>query len=175
MPNKPGRHAVERRGSAGVGLLLLLVAALSGCGESPVGVVFQVIEDTDFAASLNVDLAAMQRLGNGVYIQNLAVGGGEEVVFGATVSIQYTMWLADGTEVQSGPYEFLMGNNAIVSGVEDGILNQRVGGTRLIVVPPNHGYGSQDLLDEEDGTISVPAGSILIFEVTILDVVPPAF
>ena len=158
-----------------VAVLASSAVGMSGCGDSPVGVVFEVIEETTFAPSLNVDLAAMTKLGNGVYVQNLAVGGGTEVVFGATVSIDYTMWLTNGTEVQSGPYDFLRGNNAIVSGVEDGIVGARVGGTRLIVVPPNHGYGSQDLLDDETGAVAVPAGSVLVFEVTILDVNQPAF
>jgi len=168
MPVRLGR-------ALSVAILTCSVAGLSACGDSPVDVVFEVIEETTFAPSLNIDLAAMQKLGNGVYIQNLAVGGGTEVVFGATVSIDFTMWLTDGTEVQTGTEEFLMGNNAVVSGVEDGIVGARVGGTRLIVVPPNHGYGSQDLLDEITGLVTVPAGSVLVFEVTILEVNQPAF
>ena len=156
-------------------LLTISVAGMSACGDSPVGVVFEVIEETTFAPSLNVDLAAMTDIGNGVYVQNLAVGGGAEVVFGATVSIDFTMWLTNGTEVQSATESFLMGNNAVVSGLEDGIVGARVGGARLIVVPPTHGFGSQDLLDEQTGTVTVPAGSVLVFEVTILDVNQPAF
>lgn len=169
MPSTQG--ALGRTLSAVV--LALFVTGMAGCGESPVEVVVEVIEDTQFAASLNVDLVAMERLGNGVYIQDLAVGAGEQVVYGAVVSIEYSMWLTDGRQVQSGEDQFLMGNNEVVSGLEDGILAQRTGGTRRLIVPPNHGYGNQDLL-KSDGTVEVPAGSVLVFEVTILEVSQPA-
>ena len=132
---------VRRSQGPWTALFVAALAVLAACGESPTGVVFEVIEDTEFAASLNVDLAAMERLSNGVYVEVLTEGSGAQVVLGTTVSIDYTLWLSDGSEVQAGADEFLMGNNAVVSGLEDGILGKLVGTTVRIIMPANHGYG----------------------------------
>ncbi len=65
--------------------MLALVLGIAGCGETPTGVGFEVIEEVEFGASLNIDLATMTRLGTGVYIKDVVVGAGDEVVFGTGI------------------------------------------------------------------------------------------
>jgi len=157
-----------RLGRAIVGRLFVAFVAvgLVGCGEDPVSVEFEVIEEITFAPSLNIDLAAMERRSTGVYFQDLIPGGGEEVVFGTTPTVTFTGWLANGTEFDSGTFSFFMGGGRVIGGLEDGLLNARAGGTRLIIVPPNRGYGGQ-VLTGPTGQVIVPAGSVLVFEVTV--------
>jgi FKBP-type peptidyl-prolyl cis-trans isomerase FkpA len=151
----------------------MTLAALAACsGDTPTQVEFQVIEETDFAPSLGIDLASMTLTGTGVYWKDLTVGTGDAATFGTTPFVTYTGWLADGTQFDSGSFGFLMGNNQVVGGFEDGLLNAKVGGTRLMVIPPNRGYGGQVRYDRA-GNVSIPGGSILIFEVTV-DSVRPA-
>lgn len=154
----------HRRSTIAAALPLLL--ALAACGDDP----FQVIEETEFAASLGVDLAAMEMLPSGVYIQDIEPGTGEALTYGAEVSFTWQGWLADGTEwlpqQTTGSYQFLEGEGA-VQGFNLGVLGMQEGGTRLIVVPPELAYG-----DEEVG--SIPPGAILVFRVKLDTLVPPS-
>jgi len=164
-----------RRSRAVVGPALALMAlGFSACGDDPVDVTatYEVIEETTFASSLGVDLATMTQTNTGVYWKDLVVGSGEAATFGTTPTVTYTVWLTNGTEVDSGTFPFLMGNNRVISGFEDGLLNTLVGGTRLMVIPPNRGYGAQPQTDQF-GNVTIPGGSVLIFEVTVDEVATP--
>ena len=143
--------------------MMVLVGALAACGDDPMDVEFQVIEEAEFDASLNIDLPQMELLDNGVYRRDIVDGDGEQLVFGIFAMVRYTGWLNTGVDFDSGEFGFLMGNNEVVRGFEDGLLGMLVGGTRLIVVPPNLGYGALTV-----GII--PPGSILIFEAELISV-----
>ena len=142
---------------------MVLVGAVAACGDDPMDVEFQVIDEVEFDASLNIDLSQMELLDNGVYRRDIVVGGGEQLVFGISATVQFRGWLTTGFEFDSGQFPFLMGNNEVVRGFEDGLVGMLVGGTRLIIVPPDLGYGALTVG-------SIPAGSILIFEVELLSV-----
>lgn len=142
----------------------LIAATLIGCG-SPTDLGFEVIEDIEFAASLDIDLSTFLRRDTGVYWKDVTVGGGQEVEFGTTPSISIVGWLKDGTQFLDGSETFLMGNSAVIGGLEDGILLQKVGGTRRLIVPPNRAYGGQGFT--VDGERVVPPGAVVVFEVTV--------
>ncbi len=138
---------------AGLGL----VAALAGCGDDPV----QVIDEVTFASSLNIDLSTMELLPSGLYILDVVVGTGEEVVLGSHPTVTYTGWLFDGTQFDAGTFDFVMGSlRGAIPGFEEGLLGMLVGGMRRIIIPPELGYGSQP-------RTSIPAGSILVFDITV--------
>src|SRR4051812_13806977 len=52
-------------------------------------------EDT-FAASLGVNLAAMTKRSNDLYVQDITVGTGATVAAGNTVAVIYTGWFTNG-------------------------------------------------------------------------------
>ena len=56
-----------------------------------------------------------------------------------------------------------MGAGQVIKGWDVGVDGMRVGGTRILMIPPELGYGSQDY-----GPI--PGNSTLIFEVELLEV-----
>lgn len=127
-----------------------------------------VIEETTFAAALNVDLAASTRLTSGMYIRDLTVGTGAEVALGNTVRAYYTGWLPDGTKIDerippNTPFGFVFGVRAVILGWDIGLTGMRVGGSRQLIIPPRLGYGPQ-------GFGSVPGNSILVFTVTIVEI-----
>jgi peptidylprolyl isomerase len=144
---------------------VLLLVALGACGDdyNP-----QVIEQTTFAESLGVSLAAMTRLQSGVYIQDITVGTGNQLALGGIGTVTYTLWLSDGTLVGTGPYTFETEDDGdpntpgTLTGFLHGVLGMYVGGERLMLVPPGLGYG-----DVEQALI--PAGSILVFRVELTD------
>ena len=145
----------------------LTALALAACGSSTEPEVeYEVIEETTFDPSLGVDLSAMTRTASGVYFTDLEEGTGDPAVFGTTLTVTYTGWLTDGTQFQEGTYTFLMGNNLVILGWEDGLLGTKEGGTRLVVIPPNRAYGGQARYDEFGNEI-IPAGSVLVFRLTL--------
>ena len=146
----------------------LVLTVLVACSETPTGVV-DVVAETEFAASLGIDLATMQRRSSGVYFKDIVEGSGDEAAFGLAITVLLTGWLPDGTQFQMGEITFLMGNNTVVSGIEDGILNTRVGGKRLMVVPPKRAYGGLGLFDAQ-GNQLVPPDSVVVYEVVVLGV-----
>jgi FKBP-type peptidyl-prolyl cis-trans isomerase len=153
-------------------LATVALVSLGGCEDGPTEVVFEVIEETQFAASLGIDLADFDVLNSGVYVKDVVVGTGEPAVFGTTPTVTYTGWLADGTQFDSGTFDFFMGNSLVVPGFEDGLLNVMVGGTRVMIIPPGRGYGGIPQVDQS-GNVTIPGGSIMVFEITLDSVVVP--
>jgi FKBP-type peptidyl-prolyl cis-trans isomerase len=102
-------------------------------------------------------------------MQDEAVGTGPAAVPGDLVSVNYTGRLQDGTvfdtSVGKAPYSFTLGAGQVIAGWDQGIIGMQVGGKRLLLVPPQLAYGSQDY-----GPI--PGNSTLIFEVEVVSITP---
>lgn len=145
---------------AGVAALWITAAA---CGSDLVAPDPQVIEEVQFAASLNIDLDSMEMLTNGIYRRDVVVGPGPDtLVFGRRAVVNHQGWLTDGTRFSTGQFPFVMGNNDVIRGFEDGLLGMFEGGTRLIILPPNLAYDNAP----PPGS-GIPQGAVLIFEVVL--------
>ena len=103
----------------------------------------------------------------GLIVQDEVIGTGAEAVAGSLVSVQYTGKLENGTvfDTSAGkaPIQFPLGQGYVIPGWELGITGMKVGGKRLLIIPPNMAYG-----DKDNGPI--PANSTLIFEVELVGV-----
>lgn len=161
----------------GLGIAL----ALAACSSEPTGPRPVPIEETHFAPSLGIDLAAMTRLETGVYIQDRVVGEGVAAEEGDSLWVHYQLWLPDGTLIQNSkeinkdepvPLVLVGPPRGVIAGWVDGIPGMRVGGTRLLVVPSERGYGSTAMRDGR-GNVIIPAYSNLVFEVELVDVRRP--
>lgn len=101
-------------------------------------------------------------------IDDVKVGTGAEAVPGKTVTVHYTGWLTDGTRFDSShergePFTFSLGAGQVIPGWEQGVAGMKVGGTRILVIPPDMGYGEQ-------GTGPIPPNATLVFQVDLLAV-----
>lgn len=103
---------------------------------------------------------------------DIQAGTGTELTAGHTASVYYKGWLTNGTlfdatrtgsDGQPQAFSFTLGSHQVISGWEEGLAGMKVGGTRLVIVPPAVGYGDQ-------AQASIPANSVLIFEVQLLAV-----
>ncbi|TFH66963.1 MAG: FKBP-type peptidyl-prolyl cis-trans isomerase [Gemmatimonadales bacterium] len=106
---------------------------------------------------------------DGLYYHDLALGTGEEAQLNDRVTIHYNGWHPDGTLFDSSvaleePIQFVLGVREVILGWEVGIRGMKVGGRRILVIPPKLGYGSRGL----PGV--VPRNATLVFEVRLLDV-----
>ena len=105
-------------------------------------------------------------------------GTGAMAVTGSDVTVHYTGWLFDekaanrrgdkfDSSVDRGePFTFLLGAGRVIRGWDDGVAGMRVGGKRVLMIPPEYGYGRKGA-----GGVIPPNGS-LVFEVELLDVKP---
>ena len=145
------------------GLTALLVAwpALHGCGDSLTGP--ESVQDTEFAASLGINLAAMTRTSSGLYYEDITEGAGDPAAAGDDARVAYTGWLADGTQFDTGEFEFRLGAGQVVPGFDEGVQGMRAGGVRRIVIPPELGYGSR-------GSGPVPPNAVMIFRIELLSI-----
>lgn len=145
--------------------LLCALPLAAACGDAS-GPSDPDLSTVQFAPALGVDIAAMERVGTGVYIKNLVVGTGAEVAPGRTLQVRYRGWLPNGTEFENNlapkpTFALVLGQRRVIAGWEQGIPGMKVGGKRLLVIPPSLGYGSAP-----NGPI--PANSVLVFEVEIV-------
>lgn len=100
-------------------------------------------------------------------ITDLVVGDGEEVPPGATVTTHYTgvSW-STGEEFDSSwsrgePTSFPL--DGVISGWTEGIPGMKVGGRRLLVIPPEQAYGDQS------PTPAIKPGETLVFVIDMVD------
>jgi len=100
----------------------------------------------------------------------LNIGTGATVAAGSKVAMSYSGWLTNGTLFDrtktdaSGdqqPFLFTEGAHEVLSGIEECVSGMKVGGRRLIIVPPAVGYGSK-------AQGSIPENSTLVFEVALV-------
>ena len=101
---------------------------------------------------------------------DIQAGSGPALAVGQKASVYYKVWLTNGalvdqSPVSSGgqpqPFSFTLGSHQVILGLEQGVAGMKVGGKRLVIVPPAVGYGSQ-------GQGSIPANAVLVFEVQLL-------
>lgn len=140
---------------------LPLLAAACGDSTGP----NEDLRRVNFAPALGVDIASMTRVGDGVYFRDIAVGTGPLVEQGRRLDVRYRGWLANGTLFESNfdasqPFQMVLGLRRVIKGWEQGIPGMRVGGTRLLAIPPSLAYGSQ-------GSGPIPANAVLVFEVKV--------
>jgi FKBP-type peptidyl-prolyl cis-trans isomerase len=103
-------------------------------------------------------------------VQDVSVGTGDVAVNGDTVSVNYTGKLANGTvfdtSVGKTPIQFVLGSGRVIAGWDQGLLGMKVGGKRILIIPPTLAYGPNDY-----GPI--PGNSTLTFEVELVNVAHP--
>lgn len=109
---------------------------------------------------------------------DLQTGSGAVAASGDEVTVHYTGWLYDedatnrrGEKFDSSvargePFIFLLGAGRVIRGWDEGVAGMRVGGKRVLLIPPEYGYGRKGA-----GGVIPPNGS-LVFEVELLGVEP---
>jgi FKBP-type peptidyl-prolyl cis-trans isomerase FkpA len=105
---------------------------------------------------------------SGLKYQDITTGSGAEAKTGDTVVVNYTGWLLDGTMFdtsfkQGEPFEFTLGTGGVIKGWDEGIPGMKVGGKRILTIPPELAYGAS-------GSGSIPPNATLVFEVELIEV-----
>jgi FKBP-type peptidyl-prolyl cis-trans isomerase FkpA len=108
--------------------------------------------------------------------EDITVGSGAEAVAGKRVRVHYTGWLYDPTAANNRgkkfdsskdrgvPFSFGLGGGEVIRGWDEGVQGMKVGGTRVLTIPPEMGYGARGA-----GGV-IPPNATLVFEVELLAV-----
>lgn len=114
-------------------------------------------------------------LPNGLKYYDVKVGGGKAAQKGSRVAVHYVakwkgltfMTSRQGMGVTGGtPYGFDIGASAygiVLKGLDYGVEGMRVGGQRLLIVPPELAYGNK-------GVQEIPPNATLQFDVELLSI-----
>jgi len=113
-----------------------------------------------------------------------SLGTGGEVMTDELVTVHFSGWVITDTsnlfsdwandelrktamignsKLRNQPVKFVVGTNSFISGVDEGIVGMKIGGTRTIIIPSDLAYG-------EEGIGPIPPNSDLKLVVELIDV-----
>ena len=108
----------------------------------------------------------MTTTGTGLRYMIYENGKGEKAVFGKMAKVNYKISLMDGTicytSEQTGPKIFLIGQDAIESGIHEGIQLMKIGDKALFILPS---YLAHGLIGDEN---KIPPRSSVIYDIELL-------
>jgi peptidylprolyl isomerase len=115
----------------------------------------------------------MTKTPSGLQYEDTKVGTGATPQKGQTCVMHYTGWLwengAKGKKFDSSvdrgtPFSFPLGQGRVIKGWDEGVATMKVGGQRILIIPPDLGYGSRGAGN------AIPPNATLMFEVELLEV-----
>ncbi len=113
---------------------------------------------------------SVNKMENGLIIEDLVVGDGAEAKDYNKVVVNYTGKLEDGSVFDSSlnpgrsPFTFTLGAGSVIKGWDQGLKDMKVGGKRRLTIPSDLAYGASG------AGSAVPPNATLIFEVELLEV-----
>jgi FKBP-type peptidyl-prolyl cis-trans isomerase len=143
-------------------LLLLIATAACGGGSS-------TSESSEGAPMADSGITQLQ-------IVDTKAGDGTEARPGRLVRVHYTGWLYDASKAdkrgskfdsskdRNEPFDFPLGGRQVIPGWDEGVAGMKVGGTRVLTIPPPMAYGPRGVPG------AIPPNATLVFEVELLEV-----
>lgn len=109
----------------------------------------------------------MQVSGSGLRLMITESSSGEQAEQGKTAVVDYRITLLNGRECYSseedGAETFVIGKDAVESGLHEGIQYMKKGESAILIMPPHLAHG---LLGDRE---KIPANASLVFELKLLD------
>ncbi|MCA1832436.1 MAG: FKBP-type peptidyl-prolyl cis-trans isomerase [Actinomycetota bacterium] len=103
--------------------------------------------------------------------KDIVVGTGAEAASGKNLTMQYvgvaysTKQEFDASWNSGNPFQFKLGAGMVIRGWDQGIVGMKVGGRRLLIIPPDLGYGTQGA-----GGGAIKPNETLVFAVDLVAV-----
>jgi FKBP-type peptidyl-prolyl cis-trans isomerase FkpA len=109
-------------------------------------------------------------------ITDVKTGDGETAAAGQNIIVHYTGWLYDPSQPENKgnkfdssvdrgqPFVFPLGAGRVIQGWDQGFDGMQIGGKRILIIPPEMGYG------ERGAGADIPPNATLLFEVDLLGI-----
>ena len=122
-----------------------------------------ITRDADGTPSIDFSGAVLPE---GLVVEVLEPGSGEQVAEGNSITVHYSGWLWNGGLFDSSwsrgePISFVLARGSLIEGWVAGLVGQPVGSKVLLVIPSEMGYGNR-------GVGPIPPGSTLVFVIDVL-------
>jgi len=153
-------------------ILICLSLVLSGCSQQDTSPDTAAVAASDTAVIQTEQSAGVTEL----QVTDVVKGEGATANAGQDVVVHYTGWLYQPGEPENKgkkfdssldrgqPFVFPLGGGRVIQGWDQGVAGMQVGGKRLLVIPPEMGYGATGA-----GGV-IPPNATLIFEVDLLEI-----
>lgn len=152
------------------GIILVCQSCLkkdTGCSYKIENKTATAAEEQALTAYLTANSITATRDSSKMYYQIIAPGTGASPNLCSNILIKYSGKLSSGTLFDSQDNSaFVLGT--LIDGWKIGVPLIKKGGQIRLYIPPSLGYGSSDVRDNQ-GRVIIPGNSILIFDITLLD------
>jgi len=156
-------------------LMCVMIVTTSGCLKKEGGCTYKnenkVAPASEEQALLNYLTAnniSATKHGSNMYYEVVTPGTGAVPGLCSRVLIKYAGKLTNGSQFDSNNDGVVFTLGSLIEGWKIGLPLIKAGGEIRLYIPPSLGYGSADV--KNNGVIIIPANSILIFTITLLDV-----
>ena len=128
-------------------LVLACLALLAGCGDSEEPA--SAPKETSTPEATKPEVSVPKQLPKTLVKKDLKVGDGATATAGKSVTVQYVGVSAvngrqfDASWDRGEPYTLALGQGEVIQGWDEGIEGMKVGGRRMLVIPPDLAYGAQ--------------------------------
>lgn len=136
-------------------LFLLLIGLASSCSDQG------AIDDQEIMDYLAANNLTAEKTEDGIYYITTVEGDGNFPNINNTVTVNYKGYLTDGTVFDEND-GIGFGLWQVIKGWQKGIPLISTGGSAILIIPSELGYGS-----EGSGAL-IPGNAVLIFEVDLL-------
>mmetsp|Transcript_8490 Transcript_8490/g.16005 ORF Transcript_8490/g.16005 Transcript_8490/m.16005 type:complete len:202 (+) Transcript_8490:169-774(+) len=126
-------------------------------------------EEIKKTSEKKMSLTRKRMMDGGIIVQDIIHGTGSVIRSGRKVSINYTGTFPESGKVfdkntsKSNPLCFRVGTGEVIKGLDRGLTGMKVGGERIITIPPELAYGKK-------GSGGIPGNATLCFSVKLLSV-----
>jgi FKBP-type peptidyl-prolyl cis-trans isomerase FkpA len=107
---------------------------------------------------------------SGVYYTIVSQGQGKKPTPCSAIVASYKGELTNGNVFDQGQFSAFYPLISLIKGWTNTIPMLGEGGSIKLYIPPTLGYGSQAVTNPQTGAVSIPANSILIFELQLIAV-----
>lgn len=115
---------------------------------------------------VTVEIGPETPTGSGLVIQELRVTDGATPTAGKKVRVNYVGFFTNGTQFDSGTFEFVIDSGQVVAGFNEGVRTMKVGASRRLLVPSALGYGPFG------SPPVIPPNTDLVFDVQLVEILP---
>ena len=144
--------------------LLILVALVCfsqlSCKKKETQAEKDAKEIQNYIADHNLNATAT---GSGLYVVVNSLGTGAGCNSHSDVKVKYTGYLTNGSQFDQSTDGITINLQQVIKGWTEGIPHFKEGGSGKLLIPSALGYGDQS-------TGSIPANSVLIFDVELVEV-----